>query len=94
MIHPRFKRNERLHEIALRSDWTFSAKLALGGLVVGVLLLPWLIALNPELTPLSRTTRFLGWVFAIGFAGVGIYRYTVQRREALQPPDDSEEDKS
>lgn len=88
MIRPRFKRNERIHEIALRSPWTFSAKLSLAGLLILVVIIPMLLAGNPELEALANTTRFLGWVFSLGFAGIGVYRYFVERREARQPPAD------
>jgi hypothetical protein len=86
MIRPRFKRNERIHEIALRSDWTFSAKLSLGGLLILVVIVPLLLAGKPEFEALARTTRFLGWVFSISFACIGAYRYFVQRRQAGNPP--------
>jgi putative flippase GtrA len=87
MIRPRFKRNERIHEIALRSDWTFSARLAAAGLVIGVLVLPLLLGGNPEMQALASTIRFLGWVFAISFACIAVIRYVVQRREARDPGD-------
>lgn len=93
MIRPRFKRNERIHEIALRSDWTFSAKLALVGFVLLVWLIPMLLVGKPELEALARTTHFLGWVFTVGFLGIGVYRFFVQRREARNSKvsdDDSE----
>lgn len=86
MIRPRFKRNERIHEIALRSHWTFSAKLSLAGLLILVVIVPMLLAGNPEFEALARTTRFLGWVFSISFAAIGIYRYFVLRREARAAP--------
>jgi hypothetical protein len=92
MIRPRFKRNERIHEIALRSHWTFSAKLSLAGLLILVVIVPMLLAGNPEFEALARTTRFLGWVFSISFAGIGVYRYFVERREARQPPVDQAKD--
>lgn len=88
MIRPRFKRNERIHEIALRSHWTFSARLAVVGLVIGVLILPMLLAGKPELEALASTIRFLGWVFAAGFAAIGVFRYFVPHRDAegVTPP--------
>lgn len=82
MTRPRFKRNERLHEIALRSRWTFSAALALAGVVIGVLLLPALLMQGgPELQPLANTIRFLGAVFAAGFAGLAVFRFVRPPRE-------------
>lgn len=86
----RFKRNERLYQIALRSDWTFSAKLAAGGLAIGVFLIPTILigTGDPELQPLAGVTRFLGMVFTVAFVGIGIRRYLVQRKEAEQPPAD------
>ena len=80
-----YKRNERLYQIALRRDWTWSLKLALTGFVVGVLLVPALLAGDPQLAPLSRTVHFLAWVFTIGFAGIAVYRFIVQRRESKAP---------
>lgn len=85
-MRQRFKRNERLHEVALRSPWTFSAKLAVAGFVIGVLLVPGLLAGNPELEALGRTIHFLGWVFALGFAGIAVFRYFAGRREAEAGP--------
>ncbi len=89
----RFKRNERLYQIALRSDWTFSAKLAAGGLAIGVFLIPLILAGtgDPDLQPLAGVTRFLGGVFTVAFAGIGIRRYIAQRKEAQSPaPDDKD----
>lgn len=80
-----YKRNEKLYQIALRRDWTYSVKLALIGFVTAVLLIPALLAADPQLAPLSRTVSFLGWVFSAGFSGIALYRFIVQRR---QPADD------
>lgn len=91
MIRPRFKRNERIHEIALRSHWSFSAKLSLAGLLILVVILPLLMAGNPQLEALARTTRFLGWVFSISFACIGVYRYIVLRREAGRTADEGKD---
>lgn len=78
----RFKRNERLYQIALRSHWTYSAKLAAGGIAIGVLFVPMALTgtENPELMPLAGTVQFLGWVFSLTFAGIAVYRYWLQRR--------------
>lgn len=93
-MRSRFKRNERLYQIALRSPWTFSAKLALAGLVIGVWLVPLLLGDHPELRALGATIHFLGWVFAIGFAGIAVYRFISVRRavraEALETSETSE----
>ena len=78
----RFKRNERLHQIALRSDWSFSFKLALCGLLIGVLAVPMLLANNPGLAPLSRTIEVVAWVFTVIFAGISVWRWFAQRKEA------------
>lgn len=75
-----YKRNERLHQIALRRDWRFSAKLALGGVVLGVWLVPALLAGDPATQPLGRTIAFLAWVFSAAFAGIAIHRFRAQRR--------------
>ena len=80
----RFKRNERLHQIALRSDWSFSFKLALCGLLIGVLAVPMLLADRPELAPLSRTIEVIAWLFTVIFAGIGVRRWFVQRKETQQ----------
>lgn len=74
-----YKRNERLYQIALRRDWTYSLKLALIGFVVGVLVIPALLAGDPDLHPLSRTVSFVAWVFSLGFGGIAAYRFYVQR---------------
>lgn len=89
----RFKRNERLYQIALRSDWTFSAKLAAGGLAIGVFLVPTILAGtdNPTLQPLAGTIRFLGLIFTVAFVGIAIRRYFVQRREAQSPASDDKD---
>lgn len=93
MTHPRYKRNERLYQIALRSDWTYSAKLAVAGWLIGVLAVPMLLGGTPELAALARTVHFLGWVFALGFAGIGLYRFIVQRRAAPEAVADEAADK-
>lgn len=79
MSRHEFKRNEKLYQVALRRDWTYSLKLAAIGFVFGVLLIPALLAGDPDLHPLSRTVSFLAWVFATGFAGIAAYRFYVQR---------------
>ena len=81
MMKSRFKRNERLYQIALRSHWTFSAKLAAGGLAIGVFFVPLLLANNPDLASLASTVQFLGAFFTIVFVGVAIYRFVILRRE-------------
>ncbi|MGL1834720.1 hypothetical protein ACKVEX_14080 [Rhodocyclaceae bacterium SMB388] len=85
MARQDYKRNERLHQIALRSDWRFSARLALGGVVLGVWLVPALLAGDPATQSLGRTIAFLAWIFSAGFAGIAVYRFFVQRRS---PPGD------
>lgn len=74
-----FKRNEKLYQIALRRDWTYSLKLAAIGFVFGVLLIPALLAGDPDLHPLSRTVSVVAWVFSLGFVGIAAYRFYVQR---------------
>ena len=76
-----FKRNEKLYQVALRRNWTYSLKLAAIGFVCGVLLIPALLAGDPDLHPLSRTVSFVAWVFSLGFGGIAVYRFYVQRRE-------------
>jgi hypothetical protein len=76
-----FKRNEKLYQVALRRDWTYSLKLAAIGFVCGVLLIPALLAADPDLHPLSRAVSFVAWVFSIGFTGIAAYRFHVQRGE-------------
>lgn len=92
LMRNRFKRNERLYQIALRSDWTFSAKLAAGGLAIGVFLIPTILigTGDPDLQPLAGVVRFLGAVFTVAFIGIGIRRYLVQRKQAAQPPADGD----
>ena len=80
MPRHRFKRNEKLYQYALRSDWTYSARLAIAGVVIGVLLVPFLLSGRPDMQPLATTIEFLGWVFAAGFAGIAIYRFNQQRQ--------------
>lgn len=89
----RFKRNERLYQIALRSDWTFSAKLAAGGLAIGVFLIPTILigTGDPQWEPMAGVVRFLGMVFTVAFVGIGIRRYIVQRREAQAPAADNKD---
>ena len=82
-----YKRNERLYQIALRRDWTYSLRLVLIGFVVGVVLVPALLAGDPQLHPLSRTVSFLAWVFCAGFGGIAVYRFFAQRAEKRVPPD-------
>ncbi|MFN3985158.1 MAG: hypothetical protein ACK4KV_06700 [Rhodocyclaceae bacterium] len=72
---PRFRRNEKLYQIALRSHWTYALKLALVGALIGGLVLPALLSGDPDLHPLARTVRFLAVVFSAGFAGIAAYRY-------------------
>lgn len=74
-----YKRNEKLYQVALRRDWTYSLKLALIGFLTGVLVIPALLAGDPDLHPLSRSVSFVGWVFSLGFAGIAAYRFYVQR---------------
>lgn len=89
----RFKRNERLYQIALRSDWAFSAKLAAGGLAIGVFLVPTILVGtdNPTLQPLAGTIRFLGLIFTVAFVGIAIRRYLAQRRDAQAPAGDDKD---
>lgn len=72
---PRFRRNEKLYQVALRSHWTYALKLALAGALIGGLLLPALLSGDPDLHPLTRTVRFLAVVFSVGFTGIAAYRY-------------------
>ncbi len=76
-----YKRNEKLYQVALRRDWKYSVKLVLIGLILGVVLIPAMLAGDPVLAPLSRTVSFVAWVFCVGFSGIALYRYFVQRRE-------------
>ena len=80
----RFKRNERLSQIAQRSEWTFPAELAAGGLAIGVFLIPTILAGtdDPQLQPLAGTIRFLGMVFTVAFVGIAVRRWLQQRKEA------------
>lgn len=82
-----YKRNERLYQVALRSDWTYSIKIALIALVVGVWLIPALMAGEPGLQALARATAFLGWVVSIGFGGIAVFRFVQQRRHGSRPQD-------
>jgi len=76
-----YKRNERLYQVALRSDWTYSVKIALIAFVVGVWLIPALMAGNPGLHALARSIAFLGWVVTVGFGGLAVFRFVQQRRQ-------------
>lgn len=87
MARQDYKRNERLHQIALRSDWRFSARLALGGVVLGVWLVPALLAGDPVTQPLGRTIAILAWIFSAGFAGIAVFRFFAQRRSQADDPD-------
>lgn len=73
-----YKRNEKLYQIALRRDWTYSLKLALIGFVSGVVLVPMLLAGDSSLQPLSRSVSFVGWVFSLCFVGIAAFRFYVQ----------------
>lgn len=86
MARDDYKRNEKLYQIALRRDWTYALRLALIGILVGVLLVPALLADYPELQPLSRSVSFVAWVFSIGFGAIAVYRCYVQHGK--KPPED------
>lgn len=87
MARQDYRRNERLHQIALRSDWRFSAKLAAGGVVLGAWLVPALLAGDPATQPLGRSIAFLAWIFSAGFTGIAVFRFFAQRRSPADDPD-------
>ncbi len=77
----KYKRNEKLYQVALRSDWRYSARLAVIGGLIGIWLVPAMLANNPTTQALGKTIQVCGWVFAIGFGAIAAYRFVKQRQE-------------
>ncbi len=89
MARRRSRRSESVFSIVLHSNWPVAAGLAAVSLVVGVGVLPAVLAQNQFLVGLVPMVRAVGFGFGILFCVIALLRYLArqsQRQPPLDPP--------
>lgn len=87
MARRRYRKNEGLIEVALRSNWKVSATLAGASFVGGTVLIPAILDRSPLLQPLAGALGTLASLLAFVFGAISVIRFLTQRRPA--PTDSS-----
>ena len=78
----RRRKDPGLFDEALQRDWSFSAAIAAGCLVIGFVVLPLLTLSNPHLALLTTVVRPLATLLAAGFGLIALAKLVRARRAA------------